>query len=431
MNIEQIVPQPEHDPTQSPTDLQSNHLENPKSSFDNKKGEDDKRKWITLPQLGESATEGRLMLWLKQPGDWVEKYEPIAEVETDKVTTEIPSPFSGFFKGFVVDPDTSVPFGAPICWIEEGQQAQEAASNAVEKEEEENKELRDENEDEEKIVDDESSHQKPQHPKHSQPPKPIPFRSIDHPAIHIQKPDEQPIIPVKVFPGDEIIPHTSMRRAIAEHMVRSERTAPHATAVMETDMTNVVNYRNHHKDKFLQKEGIDLTYLPFAIKAATLALRDNPRLNAVFDEDRIILRKAKNIGIAVALEDGLIVPVIKNADRLSIAGLAHTVSELTIKAREGMLTPDDVTGGTFTVNNPGTFGTLVSTPIIVQPQVGILSTEAIIKRPVVIDDNIAARYMMNLSLSIDHRAIDGLYAARFLKRVKELLEGVNEETPLY
>ena len=242
-----------------------------------------------------------------------------------------------------------------------------------------------------------------------------------------------PPSPIELYPGDEVIPLTPMRRAIAEHMVRSQRTAPHATCVMDVDMSNVVAYRAARKEDFSRREGIELTYLPFAIKAATLALRDHPRLNAVWDEDggRIIHRHAINVGVAVALDDGLIVPVIKHADRLSLAGLMHAVAERAAKARAGTLTPDEVGGGTFTVNNPGTFGSLVSTPILVQPQVAILSTEAIVKRPVVIDDMIAIRSMMNLSLSIDHRVLDGLAAARFLQQVKRWLEAVDEDLSLY
>ena len=213
-------------------------------------------------------------------------------------------------------------------------------------------------------------------------------------------------------------------------MVRSERTAPHVTTVMEVDMTNVVAYRAARKEEFARREGIELTYLPFAIKAVTLALRDHPRLNAVWDEERIIHRGAINIGVAVGLEDGLVVPVIKHADRLSIAGLMHAVAELAGKARVGTLSPDDLAGGTFTVNNPGTFGSIVSTPILVQPQVAILATEAIVKRPVVVDDMIGIRSMMNLSLSLDHRALDGLAAARFLQQVKAWLENVDEQLDL-
>jgi 2-oxoisovalerate dehydrogenase E2 component (dihydrolipoyl transacylase) len=236
---------------------------------------------------------------------------------------------------------------------------------------------------------------------------------------------------VAVWPGDEVVPLTPMRRAIAEHMVRSERTAPHVTVVMEVDMTGVVAVRAGRKEEFRRREGIELTYLPFAIKAATLALRDHPRLNAVWDGERIVQRGAINVGVAVGLEDGLVVPVIRHADRLSIAGLAHAVAELAGKARAGALTPEEVAGGTVTVNNPGTFGSIVSTPILVQPQAAILSTEAIVKRPVVIGEMIAIRSMMNLSLSIDHRVLDGLAAARFLQQVKGWLEGVGEDLALY
>jgi 2-oxoisovalerate dehydrogenase E2 component (dihydrolipoyl transacylase) len=236
---------------------------------------------------------------------------------------------------------------------------------------------------------------------------------------------------VKLEPGDEAITITPMRRAIAEHMVRSEQTAPHVTTVMEVDMTNAVALRSAMKEEFRRREGIDLTFIPFAIKATTLALRDHPRLNAVWDEERIIHRGAIHVGVAVGLDDGLIVPVIRNADRLSIAGLMHAVADLAGRARAGTLKPDEVTGGTFTVNNPGTFGSIVSTPIVVQPQVAILATEAIVKRPVVIDDMIAIRSMMNLSLSFDHRVLDGLAAARFLQQVKRWLESVSSETSLY
>ncbi len=236
---------------------------------------------------------------------------------------------------------------------------------------------------------------------------------------------------VPVYPGDEEIPVTSMRRRIAEHMVRSERTAPHATTVMEVDMTAVAACRTAQRAAFKAREGIDLTYLPFVLRAVSIALREHPRLNAVWDESRIIHRAAINLGVAVALDDGLIVPVIRHADRLSLVGLAHAVSDLAGRARSGALTPDDVAGGTFTVNNPGVFGTLVSTPILVQPQAAILSTEAVIKRPVVIGDAIAIRAMMNLSLTIDHRALDGLMAARFLQRVRLWLESVDDHLSLY
>lgn len=246
------------------------------------------------------------------------------------------------------------------------------------------------------------------------------------------RPGEEPsrASQVTLYPGDEVIALSPMRRMIADHMVRSERTAPHVTVVMEVDMSRVVALRTARREEFRRREGIDLTYLPFALKAVSLALREHPRLNAVWDEERIIHRAAINLGVAVSLDDGLIVPVIHHADRLSITGLMHAVTGLAAKARSGALTPDDVGGGTFTVNNPGTFGSLVSTPILVQPQVGILSTEAIVKRAVVIDEMIGVRSMMNLSLSVDHRVLDGLAAARFLRHVKNWLEAVDENLPL-
>jgi 2-oxoisovalerate dehydrogenase E2 component (dihydrolipoyl transacylase) len=200
---------------------------------------------------------------------------------------------------------------------------------------------------------------------------------------------------------------------------------------MEVDMTGAVAWRMARKEEFRRREGVDLTYLSLVMKAVTLALRDHPRVNAVWDEERIIHRKAINVGVAVALEDGLVVPVIRNADRLSVAGLAIAIAEQAERARSRGFAPDDLAGGTFTLNNPGTFGSLVSTPILVQPQVAILSTEAIIKRPVVVDDMIGIRSMMNLSLSIDHRALDGLAAARFLQQMKAWLEDVSDNLPLY
>jgi len=254
------------------------------------------------------------------------------------------------------------------------------------------------------------------------PPPTIPYVEQPAPISHMQ---------AEVYVGDTVVPLTPMRRQIAEHMVRSEHTAPHVTTWMEVDMTRVVQARTQVKERFAREEGFDLTYLAFVVKAVVHALHEHPYVNAVWDETRIIRRKAINIGIAVGLEEGLIVPVIRNADEKSIAGIARAVRDLTAKARENRLSLDDVQGGTFTVNNPGTFGTILSTPLIVQPQSAILSTEAIVKRPVVIDDSIAIRSMMNLSLSLDHRVLDGLTGARFLNEVKRWLERFDPETSLY
>ncbi|HET9017860.1 MAG TPA: dihydrolipoamide acetyltransferase family protein [Thermomicrobiaceae bacterium] len=236
---------------------------------------------------------------------------------------------------------------------------------------------------------------------------------------------------VGVWEGDQVLPVSAVRRQVAEHMVRSERTAPHVTLWMEVDMSGVVAARARAQERFSAEEGFELTYIPFIIKATVHALREHPNVNAVWDEDRIIRRKALNIGVAVALEDGLVVPVIKHADERSIVGLARAVRDLALRARAGRLSVDEVQGGTFTVNNPGTFGTVLSTPIIVQPQSAILSTEAVVKRPVVVDDAITIRPIMNLSLSIDHRILDGMSAARFLGTVKRWLESVTADTSLY
>ncbi|MBI3989628.1 MAG: 2-oxo acid dehydrogenase subunit E2, partial [candidate division NC10 bacterium] len=208
----------------------------------------------------------------------------------------------------------------------------------------------------------------------------------------------------------------------AEHMVRSKRTSPHVTTVMEADMSKVVAFRDRQKDEFQKREGFPLTYLPFFVQAAVAALRAFPMVNTTFAEDKIVLKKRINVGIAVATEQGLIVPVIKDADEKSLLRLAREAYDLATRAREGKLSPDDVAGGTFTITNHGVSGSLLSTPIIHQPQVGILGTGAVTKRVVVRDDAIAIRPMIYLSLSFDHRAFDGAVADRFLARIKEHLE---------
>jgi len=228
---------------------------------------------------------------------------------------------------------------------------------------------------------------------------------------------------------EEVIPLTVMRRTIAERMIQSKRTSAHVTAVIEVDMTRVVQLREKHKEEFLHREGVRLTYLAFIAHAAIRAIKDYPIVNAVMAEDTIIIKHYVNLGIAVALEDGLIVPVIKRADEKSLLGLARAIEDLAQRAREKRLTVDDVQGGTFTITNPGVFGTILGTPIIHQPQVAILDVEAIVKRPVVVSDErgdaIAIRSMMNLGLSFDHRVFDGAQAAMFLARVKAYLEGAD------
>ena len=424
---------------------------------------------ITMPKLGESVVEGTIGAWLKSVGDRIDKYDALVEVETDKASAELPAPVNGVLVEILVEPGSTVPVGADLCRIQEegaasaavpvadtGVQAQPGGANGSERVPQSRERAGGNVPDEITLLRTRSSpvvrRMAEEHGirisdvhgtgaegrvtkrdilEHIAGLTEAPGRESIARSSRIETASAEPRIAIDVMPGDEVIPVTAMRRSIAEHMVRSERTAPHATVVMEVDMSRAVAFREARKEEFKRREGVDLTYLPLVMKAVTQALRDHPRLNAVWDEDRIIHRAAINVGVAVGLEDGLVVPVIRNADRLSIAGLVHAVSESAAKARAGSLTPDEMSGGTFTINNPGTFGSLVSTPILVQPQVAILSTEAIIKRPVVVDDMIAIRSMMNLSLSIDHRALDGLAATRFLQQIKRWLEAITDDLSLY
>lgn len=226
--------------------------------------------------------------------------------------------------------------------------------------------------------------------------------------------------------GDELIPMTPTRRAIAEHMVRSRHTAPHAWLMMEVDMSGVARLRATRRAEFEQRYGAKLTYLPFVARAVCDALREYPALNASWTEEGVVLHRDLHLGIAVALEDNLIVPVIRNADRLSIAGLAATMKDLGDRARSNKLKLDEIQGGTFTLNNTGALGTVLTSAIINQPQAAILVMDAVVKRAVVVDDAISIRPMMNLGLSFDHRINDGLPATRFVKKVKDLLEGIDD-----
>ena len=223
-----------------------------------------------------------------------------------------------------------------------------------------------------------------------------------------------------------------MRRAIAEHMARARAEIPDAWSVVEIDVTNLVRYRQSLQTEWQAREGYELTYLPFFIKAVLAGLRAVPELNATFAGDHVVVHRQYNLGIAVSVENGLVVPVLREADQLSVAGVARALRPLIQRARSGRLTMDDLQGATFTVNNPGTFGTILSYSIIAPPQAGILAMAAIVKRPVVVEgDAIAIRSMMNLCLSFDHRVLDGVSAARFLQGVRRWLEGFSEQIPLY
>jgi 2-oxoisovalerate dehydrogenase E2 component (dihydrolipoyl transacylase) len=251
-------------------------------------------------------------------------------------------------------------------------------------------------------------------------------------------PASLPAAPSAAFPapsaaaeeGDQLLPMTSIRRAIADHMVRSRQTSPHAWLMVEVDMSRVVRLREARKAAFRERYGISLTYLPFVARAVVEALRRWPTLNAQWSEAGVVLKRDINLGIAVALEENLVVPVLRHADRLSVAGLAQAMADLGERARANRLKLDEIQGGTFTLNNTGALGTVMTQAIINQPQAAILTMDAVIKRPVVVDDMIAIRPIMNLGMSFDHRINDGLQAARFIQDVKGQLEGLDEGATL-
>jgi 2-oxoisovalerate dehydrogenase E2 component (dihydrolipoyl transacylase) len=221
---------------------------------------------------------------------------------------------------------------------------------------------------------------------------------------------------------EEVVKLGSMRRSIAEHMVRSLATSPHAWTLQEVDVTNLVRYRESEKEGFRARHGVALTYLPFVVQIVCDAIKQYPWLNSTWSDEGVVLKHFINMGIAVSIPDGLIVPVLKDADQLGFSELVRTINDLVDRARNKQLKPDDVQGGTFTLNNTGATGSVASQPIINQPQAAILTTEAIVKRPVVIGDGIAVRHMMNMCLSFDHRIIDGMMAGQFLGTIKKQLE---------
>ncbi len=467
---------------------------------------------VAMPHLGESVGEGTIGRWLKRPGEQVELDEPLVEVTTDKVNTEMPSPIAGVLQAITAQEGETVKVGAPIAVIAAAVEAVATPTVPVSNQEggegagpahpvvtpvEETPTLAatgttgadgawtaptgiapitslvDETGERRRFT-------------------PVVLRLAEQHGIgpealarltgsglggrvskndllhHIEARGLTPIaasgsgvaalaaprpvltLPPSVAPprpaqiiapassaqaaGDgtgDFVPLTPMRRAIAEHMVRSVATAPHAWMMVEIDMTGLVRYRAAKKDAFQRREGFSLSYVPFFTQAVVGALQELPYVNASFGAGGIQLRRAINVGVAVALPDGagLVVPVIKGADGHNLVGLARAVQDVATRARVGKLTTDDLSGGTFTVNNTGAFGSVLSQPIINQPQAAIITMEAIVKRPVVVTDPatgsdlVAVRSLMNCCLSFDHRVIDGLLAGQFLASVKRRLEG--------
>ncbi|EOI5701162.1 dihydrolipoamide acetyltransferase family protein [Listeria monocytogenes] len=411
---------------------------------------------ITMPKLGESVTEGTISSWLVKPGDTVEKYDAIAEVLTDKVTAEIPSSFSGTIKEILAEEDETLEVGEVICTIETADagssepvaEVEETETKAPEKQETKQVKLADapasgrfspavlriagENNIDLSTVEGTGKGGRITRKDLLQVIENGPVAKREEMKSAPQEKAAMPTPPVRSAAGDKEIPINGVRKAIAKHMSVSKQEIPHAWMMVEVDATGLVRYRNAVKDSFKKEEGYSLTYFAFFIKAVAQALKEFPQLNSTWAGDKIIEHANINISIAIVAGDLLYVPVIKNADEKSIKGIAREISELAGKARNGKLSQADMEGGTFTVNSTGSFGSVQSMGIINHPQAAILQVESIVKRPVIIDDMIAVRDMVNLCLSIDHRILDGLLAGKFLQAIKANVEKISKEnTALY
>lgn len=436
---------------------------------------------ILLPKMGESVAEATIIKWLKQPGDRVEADEPIVEIATDKVDSEVPAPEAGVLAERLVKEGDVVKVGQPIARIGghgaatnpvpakapeaakappppsgNGRSAMAASSNAavmsvqrtgpsgkfysplvrnIAKSEgvsvAELEAIAGSGEGGRVTKKDILDYL----PRRGAAPFAPPAERPSMPREAVREPQPEPQAP-KVSPaqGDELIEMDRMRKLIADHMVMSKRTSPHVTSFVEADVTNLVQWREKVKKAFEQREGEKLTFTPVFIMAIAQAIKEMPMINVQVDGHTIIKKRDINIGMAAALPSGnLIVPVIKNADRLNLTGLAKAVNDLANRARTGKLQPDEIGGGTYTITNVGTFGNVLGTPVINQPQVAIMATGAIRKKPAVIEtpqgDLIGIRHMMFLSHSYDHRVVDGALGGRFVRRVADILEGWSMDQP--
>ncbi|MGD0923396.1 MAG: dihydrolipoyllysine-residue succinyltransferase [Terriglobia bacterium] len=411
---------------------------------------------VIMPQMGESVAEGTVTKWLKKVGARVERDEPLFEISTDKVDAEIPSPASGVLAKILVKENETVAVNTIVAWIDGEAEAEAVGAEGA-----------------------------PATAEAPLPAFPVPaalpasaaapplgptvagkVRSsplvrriarehhvdlaevrgtglagriskkdvlayLAHPAAAgpavAGPPPSAAAAPRMVFTGPtEVVPMTPMRRQIAEHMVASKHTSAHVSTVFEVEMTKIVEVMARHEEEFERRQGLKLTYTPFFVRAALEAIKEFPILNSSVEGTNIVYQRDVNIGIAVALETGLIVPVVKRADEKNFLAIARAVKDLADRARTKHLSVDDVQGGTFTITNPGVFGGLFGTPIINQPQVAILGVGAIEKRPVIRHDAVAIRPMVYLVLTFDHRIIDGAVADQFMSRIKSSLENWEE-----
>ena len=452
---------------------------------------------VVMPQMGESIVEGTLTKWLKKPGERVERDEPLFEISTDKVDTEIPSPAAGTLAEVLVEEGKTVSINSVVARISEGNGAAAAPPAAEEARQQQpqaappppqappaapeaetptqpttvaaeptgdtgaetapepsaepsgpisplvRRMAREHNLDLSQIrgtgaggrITKQDVEQylaqrgaaAPQ-PRPQAPPQPQAPPAAPQPAYAPPQPQAPPSMPPpQAMAKTRIEPMSTMRAKIAEHMVMSKHTSAHVTTVHKVDMTKVARMRDRHKADFQARYGLSLTYLPFVTRAAVEALRQFPLLNASVEGNNIIYHNEINMGIAVALDNGLIVPVIRSADERNVLGLQRSIADLATRARARQLKPDEVQGGTFSITNFGSFGSVFATPVINQPQVAILGVGAVEKMPVVIDDAIAIRSVAYLALTFDHRLIDGALADQFTGNVKDVLENWSEQ----
>jgi 2-oxoglutarate dehydrogenase E2 component (dihydrolipoamide succinyltransferase) len=458
---------------------------------------------VVMPQMGESIVEGTLTRWLKKSGEHVERDEPLFEISTDKVDTEIPSPAAGTLGEILVPEGTTVgintvvgriieasvnggvsapvaaaapaasvsaaPVSAapqpvtvtveavPILDTEEVAAAGPLSPLVRKMARENNVDLsqvrgtgaggRITKQDVEAFLAARGEAPRAAAPSYAPPapayrapappapppPPPVPPQAVAtvQQPVNVPSPPPAPYEQPAQFrgqaPAGRVEPMSVMRQKIAEHMVFSKRTSAHVTTVHRVDMTRIAKLRDKHKGEFQARYGFSLTFLPFVLRGTIAALQQFPILNASIDGTNIIYHRDINIGIAVALENGLIVPVIRNADEKNVVGLQRSVADLATRARSRQLRPDEVQAGTFSITNFGSFGSLFATPVINQPQVGILGVGSVTKEPVVVDDAIAIRSMCYLALTFDHRLIDGALGDQFTQKVKSVLENWSEE----
>ena len=428
---------------------------------------------LLLPSMGEGVMEATIIGWLFKEGDFVNEDDSVVEIATDKVDSDVPTPVSGRIVKILKEKDEVAKVGEPIAILEiEGEEVSNdtSVSQVVISEEVEKgvvevleKPLQVSTPNilsnveglnlsplvrsiiqEEKISEEELRQIKGRGLEGRITKEDILEFVNNRGKVEEQKPampqreESKPASPAPIITtndGDEIIQMDRMRKIIAENMLMSKQISPHVSSFIESDVTNIVKWRGKNKDAFEKREGVKLTYMPIFVRAVVKAIQDFPMINVSVDGDKIIKRKNINIGIATALPDGnLIVPVVKNANQLSLSGLAKAINDLVYKARNKKLAPQDIQGATYTISNIGTFGNLMGTPIILQPQVAILAIGAIVKKPAVLEtsdgDVIAIRQKMFMSHSYDHRVVDGSLGGLFLKRVHDYLEGFDLNTEI-